>query len=52
MGIVFTEMSSCRALARHIGIKTAFLTKNMKSENFGIFLIKILTLIVIEENAY
>ena len=32
MGIVFTDMSFCRALPRHIGMKTAFLTKNMKSE--------------------
>ena len=52
MWIVFTEMSSCRALTRHFGIKIAFLTKNMKIEFFGIFIMKILTLWVIKEHAY
>ena len=49
MGIVFTEMSSCRILTWLFGMKTAFQTKYMKSEYFRIFIIKILTLRVIEE---
>ena len=52
MGIVYTEMPSYRALTGHIGIKTAFQTKIMKSEYFGIFIMKILILKIIEKNVY
>ena len=41
MGIVFTEMSSLIALPWYTVMKTAFRTKNMKNESFGI-LMKIL----------
>ena len=36
------EMTSWTALTWHIGIKTAFYTKNIKSKYFGIFIMKIL----------
>ena len=52
MGIVFTELSSCRALTRDIGIKTAFKNKNIKSEYFGIFIIKILTQGLLNKKEY
>ena len=34
MGIVFEEMSSCRALIGHFGIKTAFSNKKIKNEYY------------------
>ena len=49
MRILLTEMSSRVALTRLFGIKTAFWTKNMKSEHMVIFILKILTLRVIEK---
>ena len=52
MGTVISEMSSWKALTWHTGMKTAFDTKNMKSKYFGLLIIKILYLRVIEENAY
>ena len=41
MGTVFAEMSSWAALTWYTVMKTGFKTKNMKSESFGIFIIKI-----------
>ena len=52
MGIVFAEMSSRTALPWYKLMEKAFWTKNMKNESFGIFIIKILPLRVIEENSY
>ena len=42
MGTVFAEMSSWTALTWYKVTKTALKTKNMKSESFGIFIMKIL----------
>ena len=52
MGTVFVEMSSWKALTGFTVMKTAFKTKNMNSEFFGIFIIKFVNLRVIEENVY
>ena len=49
MGIVFTEMLSCN---KTYWDKYSILDQNMKSEYFGTFIMKILILRVIEENAY
>ena len=40
MGTVFAEMSSWIALTWYTVMKTAFNTKNMKSESYGIFIVK------------
>ena len=42
MGTVNVEMSSWRALKGFTIMKTAFKTKNMKSDFFGIFIMKFL----------
>ena len=42
MGTVITEMSSWTALTWQTGMKTAFETKNIKSNYFGTFIMKIL----------
>ena len=42
MGSILAEKSSWTALTRHIGKRTAFCTKNMKSKHIGIFIMKIL----------
>ena len=52
MGTVYAEMLSWKALTWYIVMKTAFMTKNMESESFGIFIIKFLHLRAIEENVY
>ena len=52
MGIVFAKMSSWTALTGHTGMKIAFETRNMKSQYFGIFIMKNLEIRVIEENGY
>ena len=52
MGTVFAEMSSWTALTCYKVMKSAFKTKNMQSESFVIFIMKILNLRVIEENVY
>ena len=44
MGTVFEEMSSWTALIWYTVMKTAFRSKNMKSESFGIFIRKIINL--------
>ena len=38
MGTVLADMSSRTALTRHLGMKTAFLTKNKTANIFGLFL--------------
>ena len=43
MGTNFAEISSWTALTRHLGLKTAFYTKYMKSKHIRIFIIKFLT---------
>ena len=52
MGTVFTEMSSWKALTGFTVMKTAFKTRNMNSEFFGISIMKFVNLRVIEENVY
>ena len=42
MGTFFAEMSSWTALTWFTVTKTTFKTKNMKSDSFGIFIIKFL----------
>ena len=42
METVFAEMSSWTALTWYEVTKTAFKTKNIKRESFGIFIMKIL----------
>ena len=49
MGTVFVEISS---LTWHIGMKTAYYTKDKESKYFGIFIMKILTLKKIVENVH
>ena len=46
------EMSSRTALTWYTVMKAEFKTKNMKSELIGNFIVKILDLKLIEENAY
>ena len=46
MGTVFPEMSSWTGLAWSTVMKTAFKTKDMKSESVGIFIMKILDFII------
>ena len=41
METVFADMSSWEALTWYTVMKTAFKAKNMKSEYFGIFIMKI-----------
>ena len=42
METVCAEMSSWKSLTWYTVMKTAFKTKNMKNESFGIFIIKFL----------
>ena len=44
MGTVFADMSSWAALTWYAVMKTAFKTTNMKTESFGIFIMKIFNL--------
>ena len=52
METIFAEMSSSTALTWCTVIKTEFYTKHIKSEYFGIFIMKMLDFEVIGDNAY